>query len=132
MTATTTFINRSTDNFATSLEKDTFDTYFAMMCTDRIYDSNSATLYYEGDHEVPEWYDLLFNGVYEELAIIDDEREPITQKIAAINEVISIANELLGFSRKLNELNNTELKVILSDDFWDCWRTAIKDGMNVI
>lgn len=128
---TTTFINRST-NFATSLEEDTFDTYFAMMCTERIYDSNSATLYYEGDHEVPEWYDLLFNGVYEELAIIDDVNEPITQKIAAINEVISIANELLGFSRQLNELNDTELKVILSDDFWDRWRIAIKDGMEVI
>lgn len=128
---TTTFINRST-NFATSLEEDTFDTYFTMMCTERIYDSNSATLYYEGDHEVPEWYDLLFNGVYEELAIIDDEREPVTQKIAAINEVISIANELLGFSRQLNELNDTELKVILSDDFWDRWRIAIKDVMEVI
>ena len=128
---TTTFINRST-NFATSLEEDTFATYFTMMCTERIYDSNSATLYYEGDHEVPEWYDLLFNGVYEELAIIDDEREPVTQKIAAINEVISIANELLGFSRQLNELNDTELKVILSDDFWDRWRIAIKDGMEVI
>lgn len=128
---TTTFINRSTD-FATSLEKDTFDTYFAMMCTERIYDSNSATLYYEGDHEVPEWYDLLFNGVYEELAIIDDEREPITQKIAAVNEVINIANELLGFKKSLNELNDMEFKVILSDDFWDHWRTAIKGGMNVI
>lgn len=128
---TTTFINRSTE-FATSLEEDTFNTYFTMMCTDRIYDSNSATLYYEGEHQVPEWYDLLFNGVAEELAIIDDEREPITQKIAAVNEVISIANELLGFKKNLNELNNTEFMVILSDDFWKRWRIAIKDGMTVI
>lgn len=124
-TYTIATINRK-QPFFSSIEEDTYNTYFDMMCSQPIMGINT-TIYFDDEHKVPECYDLLFNEVDVLQEILDDPTANDAMKAYAVNEIVSEAKTLLGFNKTITELENVELRVLLSDEFWMEWRRAIHE-----
>ena len=113
---------------ATSIERDTYVTYFGMMCSQPIMGINTSVYFAEeGEHEIPDCYELLFNEVDVMQEILDDPTTYDSSKVDAITRIVSIAKTLLGFNKTITELENVELRVLLSDEFWMEWRRAIRE-----